>query len=158
MTLDDQIADRTGANRNTLSDLRLGKVEKYVQFLLDKPKAMEITITFKPKWREEYDNQEIIAALRRYFRLNGPLISMEHLLLVTEYGENLNLHFHGIIVAKPKDLSQFKIWLNKRFGRSTISYIRHPESYAKYLLKEQTTSEMLDDIIILHDENIELIL
>lgn len=128
--------------RNTLSYLR-----PIMERMIEHTDCSEITITFKQTYRDNFDNEEITNMLKRYFMF-VPLQDMKQLLLVPEYGNNSNLHFHGLIRGKKKDMSSLKLFLNKRFGRSTISMVRYPDSYIKYMLKEQDETTDLEDIII----------
>ena len=113
--------------------------------------SSEITITFKQKWRDSFDNDEILSMFQRYFRFL-PLNNLKEILLVPEYGANKNLHFHGLIRGRAKELSSLKGFLNKRFGRSTISMIKYPDSYVEYLLKEQKETDLEDIIHHKYDE------
>lgn len=128
------------ANTETLSYLRPIIVE-----MMEHLDASEITVTFKQKWCDSFDNDEILSMFQRYFRFL-PLNNLKEILLVPEYGANKNLHFHGIIRGRAKELSSLKGFLNKRFGRSTISMIRSHEDYARYLQKEQDHTD-IEDII-----------
>lgn len=131
---------RMGGDTNVLSYLR-----PLMEKMLEYKDSSEITITFKQSWRNDFTNDEIIKFVERYFRFL-PLNNLKEVILVPEYGANKNLHFHGIIRGKAKSLSELKGFLNKRFGRSTISNVKYVESYVKYLLKEQEETDP-DDII-----------
>lgn len=132
--------ERCGGDTTTLSYLR-----PIMERMLEHLDSSEITITFKQIYRDNLDNDEIIKLIKRYFRFL-PLNDIRELLLIPEYGQNKNLHFHGIIRGKSKSLSGLKGFLNKRFGRSTISNIKYPDSYINYLLKEQEETDK-DDIL-----------
>jgi len=101
--------------------------------------ASEITITFKPKWDVLRDD-EIRSIIQRYFTFL-PFNSIKEILLIPEYGDNSRLHYHGIIRANKKELSELKKFLRSRFGFSTISMIRQPEKYLTYLFKEHPEEE-----------------
>lgn len=114
---------------------RREKVEKLIEKHIED--SSEITITFKEIYREQLDNDEIMALMSKYFAANANVHNLRWLLLIPEYGDNNNLHFHGLVKAKHKDLSQLQSWLKRRFGRTTIRSIKYTESYKKYLMKEQ---------------------
>lgn len=100
-------------------------------------KCSEISITFKQIYRNTYTNLEIEYLIMKYIDYCIDYFDLDYILLVSEYGESHNLHFHGLIKGNRKNLSEMKLWLNKRWGRSTIKSIQYTESYAKYLMKEQ---------------------
>lgn len=129
-----------GENTDTLSYLR-----PLIESMVDKLDASEVTITFKQSWRDNLQNHEIIRMIERYFRFL-PLTYIREVLLVPEYGANRNLHFHGILRGKVSDMSELKIFLNRRFGRSTISAIQCPAHYGEYIMKEQEDTD-INDII-----------
>jgi len=108
--------------------------------------SSEITITFKQKYRDMMTNEEISLIMRKYFRFL-PLNHIRELILIPEYGQNKNLHYHGIIRGKASSVSELKGFLNRRFGRTTITTIRNTEQYLKYILKEQTEELSYDDYI-----------
>lgn len=130
---DDQtkISPREAQIRNTLSDLCPRMVE-----LALKQDVCEITVTFKQHYRDNFNNTEIHHMLYRYIKYM-PLNGLYELFLIGEYGDNHNLHYHGIVRGTRNALSQVKIYLNRRFGRTSISTIRDIYSYVKYLMKEQ---------------------
>lgn len=138
---------KSSAIQNTLSNCRT-RAERMV----NKRDCAEITITFKPKWRDNFDNEEIIVLVRRYFKAL-PLNDIREVLLIPEYGSNLNIHFHGLIRGRVKDLSTLKGFLNKRLGRSTISSVQLPKNYVDYILKEVVKNETtMKDIIYVYDD------
>lgn len=137
--------------RKPLSNFRV--LEARVERMVEAKDASEITITFKPKYRETWDNDELIIYIKRYFAFMP--LNLKEVVLVTEYGDNLNLHFHGIIRGTSKDKSQLKTYLNKRIGRSTVSTIRNTIKYKEYLLKEQTIDTLKDVIYFDFEDDIE---
>lgn len=138
-----EMETKTAAIQQPLSNCRQF-VETVIDRMANSLDASEITITFKPTYRVNNTNYEIIAFMRKYFRFL-PLNLLKEIILLPEYGENKNLHFHGIIRGKASSVSELKGFLNRRFGRSTIATIRYPDKYTKYMLKEQ------EDIILKHD-------
>jgi len=140
-----------GGNRNTLSDCRpvvpkeipAALAREHTERMVNKLNASEITITFTAAW-DVIEDDEIIRFISEYFRCL-PLSSLREVLLVAEYGETNRLHFHGIIVGKPKELSQLNKWLRRRFGRTTLRTIKHAEAYAAYMWKETPTSAIWID-------------
>lgn len=131
--------DITG-DTTTLSYLR-----PIIERMMNTMDKSEITITFKQNYRDQWDNNDISAMIKRYFRFL-PSKDITEVLLVPEYGNNHNLHYHGLIRGKAKEKSDLKSWMNKRFGRSTITMVRHEERYVEYLLKEQKDS-LINDIV-----------
>lgn len=100
----------------------------------------EICITFKQKYRNDLTNEQIERMVIDFFSdllIHGKL---KRLLLVSEYGKNYNLHYHGIIMLKsksPKNYSDLKSMLSKTLGRTTLSAVHNQEQYEKYIKKEQ---------------------
>ncbi|AUM61971.1 putative Rep [uncultured virus] len=139
--MDNCVENKNCGNTTTLSYCR-SRMEQMIEQL----DSSEITITFKQKWRDEFTNDEIHQMIIKYFG-SIPLTDLRELLLISEYGENRNLHYHGIIRGKLKDVSQLKSFLNKRFGRTEIKVIKYPQSYVKYMLKEQTEEEIEGSMI-----------
>ena len=130
-----QVEYKMGGDSKPLSNRR-PTVEYLIDKMVNTLDASEVTITFKPIYRVNNTNLEIINFMRKYFRFL-PLNLLREIILIPEYGCNKNLHFHGIIRGKASSVSELKGFLNRRFGRSTISNIRYPEQYQNYLLKEQ---------------------
>lgn len=140
-----EMETKTAAIQQPLSNCRQF-VEKVIDRMANSLDASEITITFKPTYRVNNTNYEIIAFMRKYFRFL-PLNLLKEVIILPEYGENKNLHFHGIIRGKASSVSELKGFLNRRFGRATVSTIRYPDKYIKYLLKEQEDIITKDDYI-----------
>lgn len=140
-----EMGTKTAAIQNPLSNRRQF-VEKVIERMVNSLDASEVTITFKQTYRNNNTNYEIIAFMRKYFQFL-PLNLIKEIILLPEYGENKNLHFHGIIRGKASSVSELKGFLNRRFGRSTIATIRKPENYVKYMLKEQEDIILEDDFI-----------
>lgn len=113
--------------------------------------SSEITITFKQTWRDTMDNEDIMRMMKKYFN-SIPLNDLRELILVPEYGESLNLHYHGVIRGKLKDVSSLKTFLNRKFGRTEIKNIKYPDSYVKYMLKEQDETDIEDIIYIKYND------
>lgn len=123
---------KASAIQNPLSNCRI-----LVDQMVNKMDASEITITFKQKYRDILTNSEISKTIAKYFRFL-PLNHIREILLIPEYGTNKNLHYHGIIRGRAASVSELKGFLNRRFGRTTITSIRNTEKYKEYILKEQT--------------------
>lgn len=140
-----QVEYKMGGDSKFLSNRR-PFVETVIERMANSLDASEVTITFKPTYRVNNTNYEIITFMRRYFRFL-PLNLLKEIILLPEYGENKNLHFHGIVRGKASSVSELKGFLNRRFGRSTIATIRQPEKYVKYMLKEQEDIILKDDYI-----------
>lgn len=119
--------------------------------MLERLDASEISITFKQQWRDLKTNEEIKEMIRKYFNYL-PFNGLRELIMITEYGTSKHLHYHGIIRGKVKDLSELNNMLNKRFGRSYIRTIKYPESYVKYMMKEQDDDLIEDMIYIKYNE------
>jgi len=119
--------------------LKLEHLKSHIDRLCDKPNSSEISITFKPKWRDLYDNLEMKNYIYNYFESMVKQLDIYYVVLVPEYGSNKNLHYHGLIGGSAETLSQLKIFMNRRFGRCYIRSIKYVESYKKYLVKEQTS-------------------
>ena len=111
--------------RKPLSNFRL-----WVDHLMGEYKCSEITITFTDKWRKQFDEDDIRYLLVRWFRAIPLDINM--VLLLPEYGKNMNIHYHGLISGNHKNLAKMKQFLNHRLGRRTISVIRMVEQYKDY--------------------------
>ena len=139
-----EMETKTAAIQNTLSNRRQF-VENVINRMANSSDASEVTITFKQTYRNNNTNYEIIAFMRKYFRFLP--LNLKEIILLPEYGDNKNLHFHGIIRGKASSVSELKGFLNRRFGRCTIATIRRPENYIKYLLKEQEDIILEDDFI-----------
>lgn len=137
--------------RTTLSNLR--SLEARVERMVEAKDSAEITITFKQKYRDTWDNDELIIYMKRYFAFMP--LNLKEILLVTEYGDNMNLHFHGILRGTAKDKSTVKSYCNKRIGRTTVSTIRNTQKYKEYLLKEQTRETLKDIIYFNYEDDIE---
>lgn len=139
---------KTKQIRNALSYLR-PIMDKMMDNNMD---YAEISITFRQKWRDMFNNTELKRMINRYFRFL-PLSDIREILLIPEYGDSKNLHYHGIIRGKASELSELKTFLNHRFGRSRIATVRKPEDYKKYMLKEQQGLTDLDEYIYYNYEN-----
>lgn len=107
----------------------------------------EITITFKQRYRDILNDDEIHNLISSYMKWAYDFLNLNYILLIQEYGDNNNLHYHGLIRGKAKYLSQLKGLLNRRFGRNTIRCIRNTLRYTDYLLKEQS-KDTLNKVII----------
>lgn len=140
-----EMETKTAAIQQPLSNCR-PFVEKVIDRMANSLDASEITITFKPTYRVNNTNYEIISFMRKYFRFL-PLNILKEVILLPEYGANKNLHFHGIIRGKASSVSELKGFLNRRFGRATVSTIRYPDKYTKYMLKEQEETIDYKDMI-----------
>ena len=136
---------KEGGDTNTLSYRRSGRenLEKLITALVNSPRAAEITITFRESYRKLYDDYEIVKLIEAYMKDSiEHFDDIEEILLVSEYGDNHQLHFHGVIIGRARDLSQLLTYMKRRFGRTTIRMIKYPESYKKYLLKEQPNDDV----------------
>ena len=140
-----EMETKTAAIQKPLSNRRQF-VETVIDRMANSLDASEISITFKPIYRVNNTNYEIMAFMRKYFRFL-PLNLLKEIILLPEYGESKNLHFHGIIRGKASSVSELKGFLNRRFGRSTVATIRHPDKYIKYMLKEQEDVITKEDFI-----------
>lgn len=96
--------------------------------------ASEITLTFRSGY-DELDDNELKEYINKYFRF-VPL-NLREIFLVAEYGDTNRLHFHGIVRGTHKDMSQLLKWTKRRFGRTTIKTIAHPDKYNEYIWKEK---------------------
>jgi len=107
-----------------------------IDHMVDELDSSEITITFRDKFINQFQNMDEIIHLIKHYFTYLPFNDIKELLLIPEYGSTSRIHFHGIIRMKSKDKATLLLWLKKRFGRSTISMIRNPIDYKKYMLKE----------------------
>lgn len=134
-----QETPKSKAIQKPLSNRRTGMgmhIEPLIDEMIGQLDASEITITFRDKFLNEFqDMDELISLLTRYFEYL-PFNGIKEILLVAEYGETSRIHFHGIIRATCKEKATLLQWLKKRFGRTTIRTIRDIEKYREYLLKE----------------------
>jgi len=121
-------------------------MDEIVDTMLEQLDSSEITITFKQKYRDILANSEISSITAKYFRFL-PLNKLKEIILIPEYGNNKNLHYHGIIRGKASSVSELKGFLNRRFGRTTITSIRNTENYKKYIFKEQEGPDCTEDYI-----------
>lgn len=118
-------------------DCTIDLITSYIDNMIEEKDASEITITFRDKFLNNYENtSEIFHLLKRWLRFL-PLSYIREILLIPEYGETNRIHFHGIIRAKAKDKSDMLMFLKKRFGRATIATIRNTQQYKEYMLKEK---------------------
>ena len=146
-----KVKPKTSGNSNTLSNCRITDpvqehIDEIVDTMLEQLDSSEITITFKPKYRDTLTNGEISSMMRTYFRFL-PLNHLKEIILIPEYGNNKNLHYHGIIRGKASSVSELKGFLNRRFGRSTITSIRNTENYKNYIFKEQEGPDCTEEYI-----------
>jgi len=94
----------------------------------DHSTADEICITFKNETAHKILKDKII----KYFSKKRAMI-----LLVSEYGTEDRLHYHGIVrFNKSSDSGLFQTWCVKHFGRTRINAIRDANAYLTYICKE----------------------
>lgn len=146
-----KVTTKQAAIQKPLSNCRITdpvqkRIDEIVDTMLEQLDSSEITITFKPKYRDILSNIEISSLMRRYFRFL-PLNNLKEIILIPEYGQNKNLHYHGIIRGKASSVSELKGFLNRRFGRTTITSIRNTENYKKYIFKEQEGPDCTEEYI-----------
>ena len=141
-----QAAIQTPLSNCRITDPVQKHIDEIVDTMLEQLDSSEITITFKQKYRDTLTNSEISLMMRKYFRFL-PLDHLKEIILIPEYGNNKNLHYHGIIRGKASSVSELKGFLNRRFGRTTITSIRNTENYKKYIFKEQEGPDCTDDYI-----------
>lgn len=107
-------------------------------------KASEITITFKPIYRNKYIDLEISKIVRLFMM---PYAKASYI-LVPEYGDNYNLHYHGVIIAPSNLKSQIKKESNLLLGRTELKSIQYTQSYLKYCLKERDNIDNYIDLVV----------
>jgi len=143
---------KSPGDTNTLSyrRARRDRLVPFIEEFMNDLNISEITITFKECYRQSYDNYFIHRLVEAYFQDLIYKYDIMQVLLIPEYGDNHHLHFHGLIQGGSKDISQILTFLKRRFGRTTIRMVKYPESYKKYLLKEQTKDPLGDiDVIMI---------
>lgn len=124
-------------------------LEMTVEDMLEKHDSSEITITFKQKWRDQFNNDEIHAFLKEYF-LKNDIFDYKEIILFREFGDNLNMHYHGIVRGLASKKSQLKTWLNRRLGFTFIRMVRNTERYKNYLFKEQLDIDQYKHVIYMN--------
>lgn len=117
--------------------------------------ASEITITFKQKFRDAMDNDEIETVLAEFFCDMLTHNKLDRLILIREYGDSHNLHYHGLINLRGNgnaDLSSLKSFLCKKFGRTTIKAVNKSHRYLNYLIgsKAEIQNKMYYDEELIH--------
>jgi len=120
-------------------------VDEYLGELVELKNTSEITVTFKPVYRQKYTDIEIGKVLR--LMLQSYNITY---ILVPEYGKGNNLHYHGIVTGFSNIKSRMKKELNQLIGRTTINGIQYTQSYLEYMKKERSLIDPLiyDKLII----------
>lgn len=116
--------------------------------------GMEITITFKQSIRDKYNDTEIRNTLIKWLNINCH--NKLRYILIPEYGDNFNLHYHGVIWSINNTIktaiSNLKRDLRREFGFTYIRYIRNYDKYMIYINKEQKEEDKeLMRLIIRYD-------
>lgn len=113
-------------------------VDEYLEELVELKNTSEITVTFKPIYRQKYTDIEIGKVLR--LMLQSYNITY---ILVPEYGKGNNLHYHGVVKGFSNIKSRMKKELNQLIGRTTINGIQYTQSYLEYMKKERSLIDPL---------------
>lgn len=132
--------------RRTIEDLEESYNEEF-----KKHNMTEICMTFKQAWRNIHTNQEIEDQVVSFFYDMMVHNELDSILLVREYGDSNNLHYHGIIRLKThcgKTLSQVKSKIGKLFGKNTIKAVHNQSQYYTYITKEQASNDEQDFIYL----------
>lgn len=108
--------------------------------------SLEFTVTFKPEFRTKYKDLDIAQILKRY--LYRQLKQEVYYILYPEYGDNLNLHYHGILYTELKRVktyfSDLSKYIKRDVGLNTIRQIRNTTLYIEYMKKERKTIDPID--------------
>lgn len=129
---------------NTLSYRRMSRenCSKIIDTMMEDLRTAEVTITFKEKFRTNFQNSDLFYIVQKIIDNQFNMYkTLSEVLLIPEYGNNNHLHFHGLITATKPDLSNMLNAYKRILGRSEIKMIKYPESYKRYLLKEQSQYE-----------------
>lgn len=106
--------------------------------------GLEITITFRPVFRC-YTDIQIRKMCYNYLR-NTVRADFQYI-LYPEYGDNHNLHYHGVIYTDSKRtktyISELKRLINRDVGRSYIRCVQYVESYKEYIQKERDSFDIM---------------
>lgn len=134
-----------GGNASS-NDALPNSIDEYLNKFVEEPNASEFTITFKPIYRAKYTDKEIAKIVRIFLQ---PYKNVSYI-LIPEYGEHYNLHYHGIITGYKNVKSTILKDCKKFFGRTEIKNIQYSQSYLEYLKKERRfiDPEFYDKLII----------
>lgn len=121
---------------------------KIVYDMIDNNNGSEITITFVERLRVMYSDIELAKRLRKYIGCITEKYAV-NIVLFPEYGDNNNLHYHGVITNRTTrgcktKYSKILRELKASCGRTTLRSIRNTEKYKKYLFKERLDYEFKD--------------
>lgn len=112
--------------------------------------TLEITITFKPEYRNMYEDEVIAKMTSKYLR-RGIRPTFNYV-LYPEYGDNINLHYHGILYTKDKRIvtyiSNLSKYIKRDVGINTIRQIRNTGLYMDYMMKERKDIPNIERLII----------
>lgn len=131
--------DMVRLNKPLVPERYMTSIDEYTEQIANQSNSSEITITFKPIYRAKYSDVEqakIIRLMLQVYDINY--------ILIPEFGQNMNLHYHGVIAGKSSTKSTVKKELLRLIGRTEIRNIQFVESYLQYLQKERSSISLLD--------------